>query len=357
MWMGAFLGIATKFFTCTLAVLYRGKDSRGELQGGPMYVIVEGLGERWRPLASFFCLCALVGVFPLFQANQLVQVIRDVLIEPSGLITDPSSLLYFNFSMGVATAAIVGLVVVGGIQRIGAAASRLVPLMVSLYCGIAVWILAMHIADIPSYFALILEDAFTGNAVLGGSVGSVIAIGVKRSAFSNEAGIGTEAMAHGAARTKEPIREGLVAMLGPAIDTLIVCSATAAIILSSGVWKTSESNGVTLTAEALSEHLPGVGPYLLVVCVFFFGISTMFSYNYYGVKSLSFLVGAERAHLYNYLYLPSIVVASVVTASSVVNLIDGMFALMAIPTMTSTLLLSPKVMQAARTYFRKLEQD
>jgi AGCS family alanine or glycine:cation symporter len=354
MWMGAFLGIATKFFTCTLAVLYRGKDSRGELQGGPMYVIVEGLGERWRPLANFFCLCALVGVFPLFQANQLVQVTRDVLIEPSGLISDPTSLLYLNFTLGVVTAAIVGLVVIGGIQRIGAATSRLVPLMVLLYCGMAAWILAMHIADIPSYLALILDDAFTGDAVLGGSVGSVIAIGVKRSAFSNEAGIGTEAMAHGAARTKEPVREGLVAMLGPAIDTLIVCTATAIIILSSGVWKTSAANGVTLTAEALAEHLPGVGPYLLVVSVFFFGISTMFSYNYYGVKSLSFLVGAERAHLYNYFYLPSIVAASVVTASSVIDLIDGMFALMAIPTMTSTLLLSPKVMRAARAYFERL---
>ncbi|MDA0206303.1 MAG: amino acid carrier protein [Acidobacteria bacterium] len=357
MWMGAFLGIATKFFTCTLAVLYRGKDSRGDLQGGPMYVIVQGLGPRWRPLAVFFCLCSLVGVLPLFQANQLVQVIRDVLIEPNGLATDPTSLLYFSLSLGVVTAAVVGLVVIGGIQRIGAATSRLVPLMVLLYVGMAVWILATNVADIPSYFALIFQDAFTGDAVLGGSIGSVIRIGVQRSAFSNEAGIGTEAMAHGAARTREPVREGLVAMLGPAIDTLIVCTATAIIILSSGVWKTSDANGVTLTAEALSEHLPGLGPYLLVICVFFFGVSTMFSYNYYGVKSLSFIVGAERAHLYNYFYLPSIIVASVVTVSSVVDLIDGMFALMAIPTMTSALLLSPKVMKAARAYFQKFDQD
>lgn len=355
MWMGAFLGVATKFFTCTLAVLYRGKDSRGDLQGGPMYVIVEGLGARWRPLGSFFCLCALVGVFPMFQANQLVQVIRDVIIEPRGLLTDPSSAFYFNLSLGIVTASIVGLVVIGGIHRIGAATSRLVPFMVVLYVGMALWILIANFAEIPSFFALILQDAFTGDAVLGGSVGAVIATGVKRSAFSNEAGIGTEAMAHGAARTKEPVREGLVAMLGPIIDTLIVCTATAIVILSSDVWRTSEANGVTLTAQALAEHLPGIGPYLLVICVFFFGISTMFSYNYYGVKSLSFLIGAERGHLYNYLYLPSIVVASVVTASSVIDLIDGMFALMAIPTMTSTLLLSPKVMKAAREYFAKLK--
>lgn len=355
MWMGAFLGIATKFFTCTLAILYRGKDSKGQLQGGPMYVIVQGLGPQWRPLATFFCICAMVGVLPMFQANQLVQVVRDVLIEPNGLISDATSATYFSFGLGVLVAAIVSLVVLGGIKRIGAATSKVVPSMLALYVGMTAWVLIDNIADIPSYFVLIVQDAFTGDAVLGGSLGAVIVIGIRRSAFSNEAGIGTEAMAHGAARTNEPVREGLVAMLGPAIDTLLVCTATALVILSSSVWKTSDATGVTLTAQALAEHLPGVGPYLLVICVFFFAISTMFSFNYYGVKALSFVAGARHAHLYNYFYIPSIVVASVVTAGAIIDLIDGMFALMAIPTMTSALLLSPKVMKAARTYFAKLE--
>jgi AGCS family alanine or glycine:cation symporter len=357
MWMGAFLGIATKFFTCTLAILYRGKDSEGKLQGGPMYVIVQGLGPQWRPLAVFFCICAMVGVLPIFQANQLIQVIRDVLIEPNSLspadVSTPS--IGLGLCLGIAVAAIVSLVVLGGIKRIGAATSKVVPSMLALYIGMTTWVLLSNLAEIPSYFALILRDAFTGDAVLGGSLGAVIVTGIRRSAFSNEAGIGTEAMAHGAARTSEPVREGLVAMLGPAIDTLIVCTATALVILSSEVWKTSDATGVTLTAQALAEHLPGVGPYLLVICVFFFGISTMFSFNYYGVKALSFVAGAKHAHLYNYFYIPSIILASVVTAGAVIDLIDGMFALMAIPTMTSALLLSPKVMQAARTYFAKLE--
>jgi AGCS family alanine or glycine:cation symporter len=291
----------------------------------------------------------------MFQANQLVQVVRDVLIEPNGLVSDAASATYFSFGLGVLVAAIVSLVVLGGIKRIGAATSKVVPSMLALYIGMTAWVLIGNIADIPSYFSLIVQDAFTGDAVLGGSLGAVIVIGIRRSAFSNEAGIGTEAMAHGAARTNEPVREGLVAMLGPAIDTLIVCTATALVILSSSVWKTSDATGVTLTAQALAEHLPGVGPYLLVICVFFFAISTMFSFNYYGVKALSFVAGAKHAHLYNYFYIPSIVVASVVTAGAIIDLIDGMFALMAIPTMTSALLLSPKVMKAARTYFTKLK--
>jgi AGCS family alanine or glycine:cation symporter len=250
----------------------------------------------------------------------------------------------------------VGLVVVGGIHRIGAAASRVVPAMVVLYTGMAVWILLTNLTEIPSYFALILRDAFTGDAVAGGALGSVIITGIRRSAFSNEAGIGTEAMAHGAARTNEPVREGLVAMLGPLIDTLIVCSATAMIILSSDAWRDSDATGVTLTANAINYHLPGIGPYLLVVCVFFFGISTMFSYNYYGTKALGFLIGAERKNLYNYLYLPSIVIGAISSISAVISLIDGMFALMAIPTMTSSLLLAPRVMAAARDYFARLER-
>jgi len=158
-------------------------------------------------------------------------------------------------------------------------------------------------------------------------------------------------MAHGAARTNEPVREGLVAMLGPAIDTLIVCSATAMIILSTDAWRDSDANGVTLTANAFRVHFPTLGPYLLVLCVFFFAVSTMFTYNYYGTKAFAFLAGAERQNLYNYFYVPSIVFASVLAIDSVLNLIDGMMALMAIPTMTSSLLLAPRAMAAARDYF------
>ena len=355
MWLGAFLGIATKFFTCTLAVLYRGPDSQGHVQGGPMYTIVNGLGRKWRLLAVMFSICTLIGALPVFQINQLVQSLREVILIPNGWLADPDSQFTFNLTCGIVLAAVVWLVVVGGIQRIAVVASRIVPSMVVIYVGMALWILLTNFTEIPGLFALIFRDAFTGDAAMGGAVGSVIMTGIRRSAFSNEAGIGTEAMAHGAARTNEPVREGLVAMLGPVIDTLLVCTATALIILSTDLWRGSEVSGTTLTAQAIQQHLPGVGPYLLVVCVFFFATSTVLSYNYYGTKALGFLVGAEYQRLYNYLYVPSILAAAVVSIDAAVNLIDAMFALMAIPTTTSALILAPKVMAAARKYFRQLE--
>ncbi len=352
MWVSAIVGMATKFFTCSLAIMYRGRDSAGHIQGGPMYYIVEGLGKKWKPLAVFFSLAGLIGALPAFQANQLVQVMRDIIFIPNGWVGD--SLFLFNFLSGSLIAALVSLVIFGGITRIGAVTARLVPAMVLLYMGAAIWTLATHLAEIPYFFGLIFQDAFTGKAVAGGAVWTVVITGIKRAAFSNEAGIGTEAMAHGAAKTEEPIREGLVAMLGPFIDTIIVCTTTALMILVTGVWQTSADNGVTLTARAFQQAIPGVGIYILFAAVLFFSMSTMFSYSYYGTKCLGFLLGAERQHWYTYFYVLLIVVASVVSLDVVVNLIDGMYALMAIPTMISTLLLAPRVMQAARDYFAKL---
>jgi alanine or glycine:cation symporter, AGCS family len=202
---------------------------------------------------------------------------------------------------------------------------------------------------------LIITDAFTGAAVAGGAIGAVISNGVRRGVFSNEAGVGTEAMAHGAAKTQEPIREGLVAMVGPIIDTLFICTCTAIIILLSGVWQSGDANGVTMTARAFQEMIPHVGLVILVTCIFFFSISTIFSYSYYGAKCLGFLIGAERQHYYNYLIIVMTVVAAMMSIDAMVNLIDLAFACMAIPTMISALLLSRRVMAAARVYFNKLD--
>ena len=352
MWLSAVVGIATKFFTCSLAIMHRGRDSRGHAQGGPMYVVVNGLGESWRPLGQFFCVACLVGAVPIFQVNQLVQILRDIAV-PAGSWAHSGNALIFNFMGGLTVAAVVSLVIFGGIRRIAAVASRIVPLMVVLYLSAAIWILLANWSDIPNYFAMIVGDAFTGRAVAGGSWGAVAVTGIRRAAFSNEAGIGTEALAHGAAKTNEPVREGLVAMLGPAVDTLIVCTATAMIILSAGAWQAGEADGVTLTAQAFEHNLPGIGAWLLVACVLCFSTSTMFAFSYYGTKSLGFLMGAERQHLYNYFYVASIVAGAVASLDAVISLIDGMFALMAIPTMLSTLWLAPRVMRAAREYFEK----
>ena len=354
MWVTAVVGIATKFFTCTLSVMYRGADSAGHIQGGPMYVITEGLGPRYRPLAVFFCLAGVIGCLPLFQTNQLIQTLREVVFLNHGWI-EVEDTFVFNITAGTLLAVVVGCVIFGGLTRIATVASRLVPTMTVIYVAVAGYVLIVNFSVIPEYLWLIVEDAFTGLSAAGGAIGTVIATGVRRGAFSNEAGIGTEAMAHGAAKTSEPVREGLVAMLGPIIDTLLICTATALVILMTGSWQAPDVSGVTMTASAFEVALPGFGSYILIVCIFFFSITTIFSYSYYGSKCLGFLIGAHRQHYYNYVIVVMTVVASMLSLDAMVGLVDGAFALMAIPTMTSTILLAPRVMTAAREYFDKLK--
>lgn len=354
MWLTALLGIATKFFTCTLAVMYRGHDSQGHLQGGPMYVITEGLGKKWRPLAVFFSLAGLIGCLPLFQTNQLIQTVRELVFLKEGIIVESQS-FEFNLYAGITLAALIALVIFGGLHRIALVATRLVPTMSLLYIGTALYILSNNFDRVPENLLLIFSDAFSGLAVAGGAIGTVIATGVRRGAFSNEAGIGTEAMAHGAAKTNEPVREGIVAMIGPIIDTLFICTATALVILVSGVWQGSDANGVTMTFNAFTWAMPTMGSPILLLCIACFGISTVFSYSYYGTKCLGFLIGAEYQHLYNYLVVAMAVISSILSIEAMVGLIDGAFALMAIPTTVSALLLSGKVMTAARKYFHSLK--
>ncbi len=351
MWISALLGVCTKYFTCTLAVMYRGRDSNGELQGGPMYVIVEGLGKNWRPLAVFFSLMGMIGVLPMFQVNQLTQIVRDVVLIPNGVMTGFGT----DLVSGLVVSVLVGLVIFGGIKRIGKVTGRMVPLMVILYViSVLVIIFSQPERILPS-FALIFRDAFTAQSVLGGSLGALVIMGVRRAAFSNEAGIGTAPMAHGAAKTNEPVREGLVAMLGPVVDTIIVCTMTALALIMTGVWNKGESDGITLTAEAFESALPGIGAYLLTLCVFVFSLSTMLSFPYYGTKCYSFVFGAQRSYLYKWFYIITIPVGATATLGTVVGIFDGAYALMAFPTMISALLLSPSVIRASKDYFNRLK--
>lgn len=357
MWVIATVGMATKFFTCTLAVMYRGKDSAGELQGGPMYVIREGLGQKWMPLAIFFSLAALIGALPIFQANQLTAVLHDVLLQPAGVNPGFASRAITGGTLLV----LVSIVIFGGIQRIGKVASRLVPLMVVLYFLTVGFILIRHYDVVGYYFKMIFTDAFKanfyhGSPVLGGLFGGLVILGARRAAFSNEAGIGTAPMAHGAAKTTEPVREGLVAMLGPAIDTLLVCTLTGLAILVTGVWQTGDENGISLTVRAFNEAIPWGGSYILMLCVLIFATSTMFSYSYYGIKSFSFLAGVKVGQAYNYFYVATIFAGAVASLTAVESLISGAFALMAIPTITSALILAPKVRKATIDYFRRMKQ-
>lgn len=360
MWVSAVVGMATKFFTCTLSIMYRGRDSEGKLQGGPMYVIREGLGKKWMPLAYFFSFCGLLGCLPMFQANQLTQIIRDSVLVPMAVIS-PEAHFTSDLITGLILMAIVGLVIFGGIKRIGNVAATLVPFMVVLYVVGVTYILITNIEVVPYYLGLIVSDAFRGDYVnseslLGGAVGAVIIIGVRRAAFSNEAGIGTESMAHGAAKTNEPVREGLVAMLEPAIDTLLVCTMTALAILVTGVWVNTELDGVTLTAMAFSTGIPVLGVPVLIICVTVFALTTMFTYSYYGSKCLGFLAGADKKTYFNYFYAFSIVAGSVLSIGAVINILDSAFAMMAIPTMLSTILLAPKVVAAAKDYFARYDR-
>ena len=354
MWVTAIVGVATKFYTASLAVMYRTQDADGKLHAGPMHVIMEGMGKRWYPLAALFAAACLIGALPLFQANQFIQLLREVVAIPAGWASQEQ---HFTFDLVASSivAILVGVVVAGRIERIGQLTVRLVPTMVVMYLMMTATVLYTYAADIPMTLWLIVTDAFTGQAAAGGSIGAVILIGVRRGAFSNEAGIGTESMAHGTAKTAQPIREGTVAMIGPVVDTLIVCTCTALIILLTGVWQTDAGyEGVTMTARAIEQVFPTTGIYLLLLMVGMLSFSTMVTMWFYGVKCMGFLFGVERQYYYSPIYLALLVVGAVVSMDVVNGLILASYATMAIPTMISALYLSPKVNQAAKAYFATL---
>ncbi len=357
MWMTAILGIATKFFTCSLAVMYRGYDDNGELQGGPMYVIREALPKRWHFLASIFAVVGLIGCLPALQSNQLIQIFRDLVVIDQGLLGADEDPFIFNLTSGIVLAGITGAVIFGGLHRIAGTARVLVPVMTAVYLVAVLVALTLNAGAIPAAFAMILTDAFTGEAAAGGSLLAVVLYGVQRGAYSNEAGMGTESLVHGAAKTNEPIREGLVAMIGPIVDTLIVCTATALMILIAGTWQSDASQGVTLTANAFSTLLGPAGTLVVFVCVLCFATTTIFTYSFYGSQCASFVFGTKYINVYRMVFVLSIVLIAVVSIESAVSLIDGSFALMAIPTMVSAILLAPKVLDAAKIYFAKLDAD
>lgn len=356
MWVTAILGMATKFFTASLAVMFRGTDSEGNLQGGPMYVIREALPKRFHFLAYFFAAVGMVGCLPALQSNQLVQIFRDLVFIEQGWLATTADPFTFNLLSGAVLMVITSLVVFGGISRIAAIATKLVPSMSLLYVSTIVVAMTLNYDQIPAAFGLIFADAFTGEAAAGGGLLAMILYGVRRGAFSNEAGMGTESLAHGAAQTAEPIREGLVAMLGPVIDTLIICTATAMMILIAGTWQDTNAEGVTLTANAFASLLGPVGSIVVFTCVVCFATTTIFTYSFYGAQCASFLFGAAHKRSYLVVYVAFILVASVVSVTAAISIIDASFALMAIPTMISAIWLAPKVVKAADEYWLHIKK-
>ncbi|MCF0220384.1 MAG: amino acid carrier protein [Muribaculaceae bacterium] len=345
LWISAIIGMNTKFFEGALSIMYKGKDSKGELQGGPMYMIVNGLGKRWRPLAVVFSVAALLGCLVLMQANQLTETITTVVTTPMGL----ENTVLLRSILGIAIAAIVAIVVLGGLKRISQVSARLVPFMVMLYFLLVLIILILHYDRLPAVFAAIFREAFNFQAGFGALAGIAI-IGIRRAALVNEAGVGTASMMHGASKNTNPLREGLIAMLGPAIDSGLVCTLTAIPLLIAGIYADSEGvKGVHIALQSFEQLLPGFGKYALTVVLFTFALSTMFSYSYYGQKCTDFLFGAGKAKYYTYFYIITIAVAAVIPLTVAVSLIDIGFAFMAFATVTTLLILSPKVTHLAKS--------
>lgn len=346
MWVSAIVGMSTKFFEGTLAIMYKGRDTNGELQGGPMYMMVNGLGSKWKPMAIAFSCFGLIGTLCFMQANQLVESVTTVFTTPAGI----ENTLFLRFIMGVVITLIVGTVILGGIGRIAKLASRIVPTMVVVYFIMVAVIMVLNIDKIPGIFASIFQNAFSMKAGFG-AFAFVALTGARRAAYVNEAGIGTASMMHGASKNTDPIREGLVAMIAPAIDSGIVCTLTAIPILIAGNYVgITDVKGLFIALGAFGQLLP-FGQYLLMAIVFFFAFSTMFSYSYYGQKCTNFLFGAKNAKYYNYFYLVMIIVAAMIPLKTLVSVMDLAFALMALCTMTTLILLAPRVKALMKSYF------
>ncbi len=355
MWISAIVGMATKFFTCSLGIMYRGYDSDNVLQGGPMYVIEQGMGKKFKFLSYWFSIAGLVGCLSLLQANQLTQIMSDYVAKSFEI----EKSFNLNLTIGIVIALIVSLVIFGGLSRIAEVASKIVPFMVIIYLLSGLFIVLSNATLIPSIFSNIFSSAFNGSSVAGGFAGTAIVIsqGFRRAAFSNEAGMGTEVMAIGASKNNQPIKSGLVAMIGPLIDTIIVCTITGLVILLSSEWIEGSYSGVSLTQKSFSNYLGLAGDYILIFSVATFTLSTMFGYSYYGCKCASYLFGANSKFYYRIFYILTLVLGSVLSLDLAVNIVDAMFALMAFPTMISALYLAPNIKKEANRYFASIKEN
>lgn len=350
--MTGFLGMATKFAESTLAIKYRTIDPDGTVHGGPMYYIVRGLGPKWKPMAIFFAIAttfASFGAAGMFQTNQVATILKQ------------------NFDItpwmtGLTLSLMTGVVIIGGIKRIGQVTSKLIPVMAGIYFLGAFIVIVTNLGMIPGLIMTILTDAFTGTAAIGGfqgvAVREVFVQGVRRACFSNEAGMGSSPIAHSAATTKEPVREGVVALLEPFVDTVIICTMTAMVILISGVWaEPNGGDGSIITAMAFNKIIPGFGQYFVPVAVFLFAYSTMLSWSYYGQIACEYVLGPKSIIPYKILFCVLAFIGSIWSLQPILSFSDMMFGLMVIPNLFAILCLSPVVRRETKEYFRKLKSN
>jgi len=348
MWVTAVFGMGLKYAECLLSLKFRTIHKDGTVGAGPMYYLEKGLGRKWLGiLFALFAAIASFGIGNMVQANSVAEPVLQTFGVPK-LVT------------GLVIGGLVFAVIVGGIKRIGQVASKLVPFMAVFYVGGALWVIVLNFGMIPAAFSMIFSDAFTGSAATGGFAGAALAqairFGVARGVFSNEAGLGSAPIAHGAAQTKEPVREGLVAMLGPFIDTIVICTMTAMVILTTSAFTLKGADGAgftgaVLTAKAFNMGLPGPGDYIVSIGIIFFAFSTAISWSYYGDRCVDYLFGEKMVMPYRVVYCILLPVGAAVELTTVWTISDIFNALMAWPNLIGLIFLSPVVIRTTKEYF------
>jgi AGCS family alanine or glycine:cation symporter len=346
MWLTALVGMATKYSEAVLAVRFREVDERGAYVGGPMYYIRNGLGKKWAWLGVLFAIFAAVAAFGIgntVQANSVADVLQTNFSLP-------------HWVTGLILMTLVGLVLIGGIRRIGQVASALVPFMAVAYVLVGLVVLAINANELPGAIAMVFTHAFSPVAAEGGFAGAAVwaalRFGVARGIFSNEAGLGSAPIAHAAAQTKNPINQGMVAMLGTFIDTIIVCSITGLVIISSGAW-TSGETGAALTSLAFEAGLPGFGNYVVAISLAIFAFTTIIGWSFYGERCIEFLFGVKAIVPYRVVWILAIPVGATINLGLIWLIADTLNAMMALPNLVALLLLSPVVFKLTREHFEK----
>lgn len=346
MWMTALIGMATKYSEAVLAVHYRETDTDGRHVGGPMYYIENGMGKKWKALAVAFALfgaIAAFGIGNMVQANAVAGAMEEAFSVNNQLT-------------GVLLMVLIGLVIFGGVKRIAKTATALVPIMAVLYIGVSLWILMLNVDVLPSAFATIIDSAFTGSAAVGGFAGASIILaiqfGVARGVFSNEAGLGSAPIAHAAAQTNSPVQQGHIAMLGTFIDTIILCTMTALVIMVTGVW-TSGETGSVLTAHAFTAGLDSeIGAMIVAISLAVFAFTTLLSWSYYGERCAEYLTSTKIITPYRIMWVVMIFAGAALSDyfNTVLILADLLNALMAIPNLIALLVLSPVMLALTKEY-------
>ena len=349
MWCAAFVGMATKYAEAVLAVNYRETDEAGRKVGGPMYYIKNGLGDKWKWLGGAFALFGSLAGFGLantVQSNAVSQVLETNFNVPTVI-------------SGMVMAVLVGGVLLGGIKRIASVAGKLVPFMAALYMTATFIILVMNAPAIPAAIILVVDSAFNGAAATGGFAGATLMLalrmGIARGIFSNEAGLGSAPIAHAAAETNSPVRQGTIAMLGTFIDTLVICTMTGLVLIVTGVWS-GEPQGAAMTLAAFTGALP-YGDIILSLCVALFAFTTMLGWSYYGERCAEFLLGTRVITPFRVLWVIGIFVGTQMSLELVWKMTDALNGLMAIPNLIALLLLSPIVFKLTREYFEKENRE